>query len=298
MLLFISIKKSLKCKGYIMYQDLFLYHIPNTPFSELSVLFCGREKASPEKKLENNILTHFSLHYVLEGKGKYIINNKEFSVNKGDIFVYFPNVITSFYPQSETFIVMFIDFIGSKVSEILARSLLTTENPYYSYKDNKILNLFNKIISLNKLYYSKDLACVGCLCEIFAHIINEKKVCANSSTRDNIDDHINNALAYIDKNYNNKDLNAKDVSKYLNINKDYFSRLFKQRMNKTFTDYVTNYRTSKACYLMETTTLTISQISEAVGFNTPYYFSKIFKQTKGATPKDYRKNAQKYLLQN
>jgi AraC-like DNA-binding protein len=63
-----------------------------------------------------------------------------------------------------------------------------------------------------------------------------------------------------------------------------FSREFKKTFGKTFRDYLIDYRLKEACRLLENPAATITDVTYAVGFNDPSYFSRVFKQRFGVTP--------------
>ena len=65
-------------------------------------------------------------------------------------------------------------------------------------------------------------------------------------------------------------------------------RYFKQMMNMTITEYLLEYRLSKAAELLETSGLSITEIAEKTGFCDVSYFIKKFKEKTGITPSTYR----------
>lgn len=58
-------------------------------------------------------------------------------------------------------------------------------------------------------------------------------------------------------------------------------------------DYINKFRIEKAVSLLMDTDLSITEISEQVGFTYPRYFSSVFKQMKGVLPSKFRQEAQK-----
>ena len=60
-----------------------------------------------------------------------------------------------------------------------------------------------------------------------------------------------------------------------------------KRQGLTYTQYVTELRIGKARELLKTTDMSLSEISEAVGFNDYFYFIKKFKKETGVTPGKY-----------
>lgn len=61
------------------------------------------------------------------------------------------------------------------------------------------------------------------------------------------------------------------------------------RRSMSFVEFVTETRIAAAKTLMATTDLKIYEISERLGFESAYYFSKVFKKLEGVSPRDYMK---------
>ena len=87
-----------------------------------------------------------------------------------------------------------------------------------------------------------------------------------------------------------RDLNLKDISDEFLLSKDYFGKLFKRQMNENFNQFVLKYKMEYACYLLKDTDDRIYEISDALGYKTTDYFSKLFKEYTGQTPAGYRKD--------
>ncbi|MBB5325436.1 YesN/AraC family two-component response regulator [Anoxybacillus tepidamans] len=100
---------------------------------------------------------------------------------------------------------------------------------------------------------------------------------------------IKEALKFIHENLH-EPFSLRDVSKRVHLNASYFSVLFKEETNMTFSEYVTRCRLQKAKSLLVTTDLSIEEIAEAVGYQTAKYFIKLFKEFAGVTPHRFRKH--------
>lgn len=96
------------------------------------------------------------------------------------------------------------------------------------------------------------------------------------------------ALNYIDINYQ-EEITLDGVSEMLNLNPNYFCRLFKNATNSTFTEYLNFVRVFKAEKLIVSGKDTISEIASLVGFSSVSYFNRVFKRYKGCTPSAYRR---------
>ncbi|WP_172254985.1 helix-turn-helix domain-containing protein [Saccharibacillus deserti] len=99
-------------------------------------------------------------------------------------------------------------------------------------------------------------------------------------------DTLESAKRYIAENLSG-DLSLEAVSSSVFISAKYLSRLFKEELGVTYTEYVTARRMETARSLVELGSLTIEQVAAAVGYGTPAYFIKKFKEAYGCTPGNY-----------
>ena len=98
---------------------------------------------------------------------------------------------------------------------------------------------------------------------------------------------VRRCLLYIEEHYNDV-ITLEEVAKDVDISKSYLSMLFKQETGINFVAYLNQYRLEKAKELLVTTNMKIYEIASTVGFDSPYYFSKLFKETTGLQCKEYR----------
>ncbi|MEF2966448.1 response regulator [Paenibacillus sp. M1] len=123
--------------------------------------------------------------------------------------------------------------------------------------------------------------------EIIEKVVDDKLVHANTRTV-TANGPIREALHYIDHHLQNE-LTLKEVADHVHLNPSYFSVLFKEQLNLTFSEYVTRSKIQRAKDLLITTDLPLDDIAEEAGYKTAKYFIKIFKEFEGLTPTAYRK---------
>lgn len=82
-------------------------------------------------------------------------------------------------------------------------------------------------------------------------------------------------------------LTLNDVAAVFNFSPNYLSQLFAQNSESGFVKFVTATRITAAKELMASTDLKVYEISDKVGFNSAFYFSKVFKKLEGVSPREY-----------
>ena len=99
---------------------------------------------------------------------------------------------------------------------------------------------------------------------------------------------IKKALEYIEENYTKDTVSLNEVASTVDVSANYFSAIFSQEMEMTFTEYITKKRMERAKLLLRQTEKHSWEIAVEVGFRDPHYFSFVFKKTQGCTPREYR----------
>lgn len=84
-------------------------------------------------------------------------------------------------------------------------------------------------------------------------------------------------------------LSLKEIAHTLSVNASYLSSQFKKEMGITLTEYVTQKRIEQAIFMLNSTTLPISDVAQFCGIPDVQYFSKVFKKQIGKAPSEYRK---------
>lgn len=87
-------------------------------------------------------------------------------------------------------------------------------------------------------------------------------------------------------------ISLSELSKEIGLSSTYFCRLFKQRMDQTPIDYFIRIKIQRACQYLDFSDLSVQEVSGALGYDDPYYFSRVFKRIMGVSPLQYRKGNQ------
>ena len=101
---------------------------------------------------------------------------------------------------------------------------------------------------------------------------------------------LSRAIEHIHKNIS-APLDVDSICAAINISKYHFCRQFKKATGMTVMAYLLKTRIVLAAEELKKTDLPVSEISENLGFSSLSYFCRVFKQERGVTPLQYRKQA-------
>lgn len=93
---------------------------------------------------------------------------------------------------------------------------------------------------------------------------------------------------YIQSNIGQK-LTLPSVAAFFNFSPSYLSQLFSKYSDRSFVEYITAARVEKAKELLCSGDQKIYEVSDALGFESAFYFSTVFKKYTGYSPRDYIK---------
>ena len=239
-------------------------------------------------------LKHFhpftEIFLVLDGEGIFTVENKSFDIKTNDLIIVPPNV----YHQELSHDSKPLEYAVLGVEDLLFQIEDPNQNFIYQNfdRDNEdILYYFHHLLmeSENKeLGY--DTVCQKLLELLILKIIRKMNI--------NLEAHqvilpikreIRMICHYIDQNYS-ENLSLESLAQYMKMNKYYMAHEFKKYMHISPIQYLIKRRIKECQSLLKTSSLSVSEISEAVGFSSQSYISQIFKKEIGMTPLEYRQS--------
>ncbi|MEA5001922.1 MAG: AraC family transcriptional regulator [Christensenella sp.] len=127
------------------------------------------------------------------------------------------------------------------------------------------------------------------LCHIWLLLLQNVFNASSPAPRSGADDdlRIKRALAFIHEHYAD-DISLSDISNAINLSKSECCRSFQRVLRTTPVDLLITYRLERAAALLSDTGLPVSTIATMSGFNSLSYFSKLFRERIGCSPREYR----------
>lgn len=95
-------------------------------------------------------------------------------------------------------------------------------------------------------------------------------------------------LHYIQQNYRTVTLSG--LARTFHFSETYLSKLIRKNLNQSFTDVLRTVKMSHALDYLMNTSMKISEIADAVGYDSVDHFSRTFRKVYGAPPLEYKKN--------
>jgi two-component system response regulator YesN len=156
--------------------------------------------------------------------------------------------------------------VSSLLSELKKFGILQKETKYLSYND----------------FYHFDL-----LYEYVGNCLSQSNFGSKTIENNNHSYAIKQCIDYIDTHYT-ENMALTDLADHIEMSRSYLSFLFKKETGYSFSRYLMKKRVDISKTLLTASQEKIYIIAEKVGFDNPYYFSKVFKEQTGFTCKEYR----------
>lgn len=257
-----------------------------------------------ESKLNKNYEWHYhpeiELVYVNGGSGKRQIGSHVSYYNNGELILIGSNLphcgLTDRLTgnTSETVIQMKLDFLGNDFFDIpemkKIQALFGTANGGISFSGKTKKKIGEKI---EVLEYQTDFQRLLSILNIFNELANSKEIkllnaegfSLATDIKDN--DRINVVFNHVKNNFK-EEITLDEIANMVSMTIPSFCRYFKKITNKTFVQFVNEYRLVHASKLLAEKPMSITEVCFECGFNNFSHFNKSFKAFTGQNPSEYR----------
>lgn len=227
----------------------------------------------------------YILHYITEGKGVFM--DEEMDNTCGYVVV--PGEVEKNEADSEEPYECYWIMFRGELSDVFLRKVgLDIHNSVFKFdKNRQCAEIIKKALFHELCNDSASEACViqAAFYEIIALHMSGKssELKPAAATAERIAD-------FIKKNYHHQ-LRISEIAEKFHYTRNHLFALFKKEYGMSPQDYLLNYRLEKAKLLLSNQRhkLIIKEISDAVGFEDPLYFSRLFRKRVGMSPTEYKK---------
>lgn len=260
----------------------------------INYYYVGRHQCKPHHKHGPAVRNHYLIHYIHSGQGIYRTNGKTYHLHAGQGFLICPGEVMYYEADIEKpWDYTWLAFQGEQVADYLALAHLSLDNPIFTCHHIDQMEALLAKLNTNRVLQgtlSGHIKLLSYTYEFFSLLIDDKVFHTDSVKDSPLSPYIKKAIDYIYANYWHK-LHVTDIAEYVGLDRKYLGTLFKKDTKQTPTQFIRSVRVRNAYELLRSSDLTITEISNSVGFSDPFQFSKVMKKALGAPPSELRKKA-------
>lgn len=229
--------------------------------------------------------------YCIEGEGWYRLDDHKTQVLQKGSAVVIPAQMAHEYASSEEhpWSIYWWHMKGENAADFFPGAIGHTEPiPVPVEKSLKIVELFDecyellqKGYSLNHIIYVSQLACH------LAAILRFSQLQPLSSLQQRNKHDIERTVKFMIEHLESH-MTLSDLAAQANLSIPHFTHMFKKATGYAPIDYYLRLKIQLACQHLDLTEHSIKEISHRLGFEDPYYFSRLFKKIMGRSPSEYR----------
>jgi two-component system response regulator YesN len=128
----------------------------------------------------------------------------------------------------------------------------------------------------------------GSMIRYYTVMLEKWYLSQNKAAKSSMPKVIEESCRYIKERFK-EEITLTEMAAFTHFSVSHFSTLFKKHTGSSLVNYVNGLKIDEAKKLLLTTSYSVSEITEIVGFSTTPYFSRVFKTTVGLSPLEYRK---------
>lgn len=235
-------------------------------------------------RLHSHRAGKYEFHYFISGEGSFRNGAVRHAISPGELHLTKPETEHRIIPAGKrrpiTYYAVLFDPEGDKETESLLEN--GSERPRHIGMSHRFF--FANL--LEKHFSGKERLAAAARHQFMAFLYSlEDGLPSGSSSSDNV--HVEKALAIMHASIEKAtDLGA--ICTRLGIGREHFVRLFGERMGTPPMKYFIRLKTEAARAMLASTNLRIGEISDKLGFENQFNFSRVFKRESGLAPTEYR----------
>jgi len=229
--------------------------------------------------------------YCTKGKGIIELAGQKTELTPNTFFIIPKN--TPHHYQSSVdapWSIYWVHFIGDHAPILYERYLERQQFGHFIPYDERRITAFNEVFAL--LSQSFDTANLEVLNIRLLNFLTSFIYHREISPGVNDQNMVSNAIAFMKANINNQ-YTIDELAKHQKLSVSHYSRLFYQKAGSTPVRYFNQLKIQRSCQMLYFTDRNIKEICAELGFDDPYYFSRLFKKLMGISPANYKRQNKK-----
>lgn len=243
--------------------------IVNKEYKDINPVQFGYESCECSHSFGPALRTHWLLHYVVSGKGCFKIEDRQYTVTAGNVFV-IPPFVETYYEadKSEPWEYIWIGFTKDDKIKVDFDDVMSIPYAHRIFEDMK---------KCSAMETGRTEFLCGKIWQLISLIYNKQN--------DRID-YVDKAVNIINAEYMSE-LSVQSIADRIGLERTYFSALFKNKMGISPKRFLLKTRMEQAAVFLKDYGYSVSLTALSVGYNDVYIFSKMFKRYFGVAPSKY-----------
>jgi len=262
--------------------DYYFLDRKSPPRSGMSIVCAGREECLNDYLIERSHFHCHAVELIVSGKWQLEMDDCKTEIGPGTLFYYGPKTPYLLRALSPSGLVKyFVDFSGKDASRIFQKAGLVGKNPLMVFHTRWLQDIFDQIIDCAILTEPQARRITPLLADLFLARLNQDAVIDARQTHAR--ESYERCRQYISGNYPGLHGIA-DIARACNVSSAYLSRLFQRFASESPLKFLTRMKMQHAAKLIHRRNYPIKVVASMVGFEDPYYFSRVFKRVHGVSP--------------
>lgn len=231
----------------------------------------------------------YALLYITYGRGVFeSIHSGELKVDAGSVFILFPEVWHRYRPSRSTgWDEFWITFRGEVMDRLMRDGSFSPMLPVLDVGLNEeLLDQFqqcDQLCELQPIGFRQLLSARATMILALVQALARRREIGDVELEGSI-----RKARFLIAEHLDRDMDMAVLAKDFHLSYPHFRRLFKRYTGLAPSQYHLQLRLNKARELLRGTSLSVKQVSAQLGFDNPYYFSRIFKKKTGLSPGKWR----------
>lgn len=239
--------------------------------------------------VSKDMVKKYQIHYITDGSGEYEDATGSHSIGPGTLIINKPGDWRRFTPSGETgWVENYLAFNWPLAERLVDQVLLSSQKSVYDVGIREdILETCHHIFeSANKGEEGLQQYISGMLLKLFGVILTCREQDGGSEER--LEGTIRKACFFIKRNIS-RNIDFKKIASENNLGYEHFRKVFKQVVGFPPGQYHLHLKIAMAKKMLGSTNKSVKEISYDLGFDSVYYFCRLFKKKTGVTPTQVRK---------
>ncbi len=231
------------------------------------------------------------LCYVLDGVLEAEIEGKKRTLNKGDLYLAFPNIPHAVYNSSASVLIAIVDSeIVHPYHEILSHQKPKDPIIKSDFLSDDIESLFHQIFNsyINESPFRSTIL-HSLLNALLGNLLNTCQMVPRNSENELIE----KILIYFSDHFTEK-ITLDSIANEFNYSKYYISHIINDTLHCNFSTLINSYRISLAQNLLVSSRKSIGEIASLCGFQNQSSFNRVFSKHVGFSPCQFRSKRERY----